>query len=64
MAVHALVDAADDDSGTGGPDRARRIWPSVAVVDAAGYRRIDDATLAEVVGLVEDARAAHGGERA
>lgn len=64
VAVHALVDAADDDSATGGPDRVRRIWPSVAVVDADGYRAIGDAALAAVAERVEDLRAAHGGEQA
>ena len=36
VAVEALYDAADDDSATGGPDIARRIFPIVAVVDADG----------------------------
>ncbi|MFC5379671.1 proteasome subunit beta [Aquipuribacter nitratireducens] len=42
VAVEALFDAADDDSATGGPDVVRRIWPVVAVVDADGYRELDD----------------------
>ena len=29
------LDAADDDSATGGPDLGRRIWPAVAVVDGS-----------------------------
>ena len=45
VAVHALVDAADDDSATGGPDSTRRIWPVVATVTAAGYLRVPDADL-------------------
>src|SRR5260370_23498970 len=36
--MQALYDAADDDSATGGPDIARRIWPIVATVTADGYR--------------------------
>ncbi len=36
VAIEALFDAADDDSATGGPDLARRIFPVVAQVDAAG----------------------------
>jgi proteasome beta subunit len=60
-AVHALVDAADDDSATGGPDRLRRIWPTVAVVDAHGYRAVGDDELAQVVDRVEDARQGEGG---
>ncbi len=62
VAVHALIDAADDDAATGGPDRTRRIWPSVAVVDAEGYRAVGPDALAEVVDRVEDSRA-EGGRR-
>jgi proteasome beta subunit len=40
--MHALYDAADDDSATGGPDLTRRIWPIVATVTADGYRRLSD----------------------
>lgn len=40
--IHALYDAADDDSATGGPDITRRIYPVVAVVTEAGYRRLSD----------------------
>ena len=64
-AVHALVDAADDDSATGGPDATRRIWPVVATVTAAGYLRVDDASLAEIAAQVEGVRRvveAPGGE--
>jgi len=57
-AVEALHDAADDDSATGGSDLVRGIHPVVAVVDAAGYRRVPDARVAEVVRGVLDARAA------
>ena len=38
--VQALYDAADDDSATGGPDVARRIFPVVGVITADGYRRL------------------------
>ncbi|HUD38402.1 MAG TPA: proteasome subunit beta [Streptosporangiaceae bacterium] len=41
--MQALYDAADDDSATGGPDMARRIYPIVATVTADGYRRLTDA---------------------
>ena len=56
VAVHALVDAADDDAGTGGPDATRRIWPVVATVTAAGYLRVSDRVLAEVYRAIEDGR--------
>ncbi len=57
-AVHAMVDAADDDSATGGPDATRKIWPVVATVTAEGYQRVPDATLAQVVAEVEGVRRA------
>ena len=63
VAVEALFDAADDDSATGGPDTVRRIWPVVATVTAAGYLRVPEADLAEVVGgVLEDRRAEHAHE--
>jgi proteasome beta subunit len=52
VAVEALVDAADDDSATGGPDTSRRIWPVVATVTAAGYLRVAEDDLGEVVARV------------
>jgi proteasome beta subunit len=42
VCMHALYDAADDDSATGGPDMARRIYPVVAEVTADGFRRLPD----------------------
>ena len=49
MVLEALYDAADDDSATGGPDLARRIYPVVAVVDVDGYRRLADDELEPLV---------------
>jgi proteasome beta subunit len=49
VAVQALYDAADDDSATGGPDVFRGIFPIVAVIDAGGYRRLDEQQIADVV---------------
>ncbi|MBD0712234.1 MULTISPECIES: proteasome subunit beta [unclassified Streptomyces] len=40
LVVQALYDAADDDSATGGPDLARRIFPIVTVITEEGYRRL------------------------
>ena len=56
VAVEALVDAADDASATGGPHRARRIWPVVATVTEAGYLRVPDDDLAAAVDVVENGR--------
>jgi len=54
--VQALYDAADDDSATGGPDVARRIFPVVGVITADGYRRLPDADVATVADRVIAAR--------
>ena len=45
-ALEALFDAAEEDAATGGPDLIRRIYPIVAVIDAEGYRELDDETVA------------------
>jgi proteasome beta subunit len=54
--VHALYDAADDDSATGGPDLIRRIFPVVAQVTADGYRRLPDAEVGALAQAVVDGR--------
>jgi proteasome beta subunit len=58
VVVEALMDAADDDAGTAGPDQARRIWPLVATVTASGYLPVPDAQLAEVVSVLAAQRVA------
>ena len=50
--VESLYDAADEDSATGGPDLARRIFPVVASVTVDGYRRLPDDEVGTVVGAV------------
>ena len=40
--MQSLYDAADDDSATGGPDMARRIYPVVATVTADGFHRLSE----------------------
>jgi proteasome beta subunit len=56
VVIEALYDAADDDSATGGPDLARGILPSVAVVDTGGYRKLSEAALMPVAQAVIDGR--------
>lgn len=48
LAVRALFEASQEDAATGGPDVLRGIYPVVAVVDEAGYRRVSDGRLAEL----------------
>ena len=54
--MQALYDAADDDSATGGPDLARRIFPNVAIVTGDGFRRLSDTEAGEVAELVARGR--------
>jgi proteasome beta subunit len=42
LVVQALYDAADDDSATGGPDVARRIYPIITVITEDGFRRLSE----------------------
>ncbi|MEN3584572.1 MULTISPECIES: proteasome subunit beta [unclassified Streptomyces] len=42
LVVQALYDAADDDSATGGPDVARRIYPVITVITDEGVRRLTE----------------------
>lgn len=46
IALESLWDAADEDSATGGPDVVRGIYPLVVQIDAAGYRELNDETVA------------------
>lgn len=55
-AIQALYDAADDDSATGGPDMARRIFPMVAVITADGFRAWSESETAAVADRVVAAR--------
>ncbi|HEU5045496.1 MAG TPA: proteasome subunit beta [Nocardioidaceae bacterium] len=50
--IQALYDAADDDSATGGPDVARRIFPVIAVITSSGYRRLPDDEVAQIADRV------------
>ena len=57
MAVlQGLYDAADDDSATGGPDLARRIFPKVLVAGPEGVQHVSDARIGEFVDTVVAAR--------
>jgi len=56
VAIQSLVDAADDDSATGGPDMLRRIFPVIGVVTADGYRRLPAEEVGALVDTVIEAR--------
>jgi proteasome beta subunit len=42
VAVEALLDAADEDLGTGGPDLLRGILPSVKTITRSGFSDVPD----------------------
>ncbi|HWE87845.1 MAG TPA: proteasome subunit beta [Pseudonocardiaceae bacterium] len=57
--VEALYDASDDDSGTGGPDTVRRIYPTIATITAEdGAVKLPEGRIGEVVDTVLAARTA------
>jgi proteasome beta subunit len=45
LAIRALFAAADEDVATGGPDLVRRIFPTVARIDANGYQAFGEAAV-------------------
>ncbi len=50
--IRSLYDAADDDSATGGPDLARRIFPVVMTATASGVRQLPVDEVAELTSQV------------
>jgi proteasome beta subunit len=56
VCMQALYDAADDDSATGGPDLARRIYPIIVTVTADGFRRLPDSETGEIAQTVVEGR--------
>ena len=61
LALRALFAAADEDAATGGPDLIRRIFPTVAVIDATGFETIDDDTIAQRADALIGGREEGGG---
>ncbi len=64
ITVEALLDAADEDLGTGAPDPIRGIYPSVKTITRSGYADIPDDEVRRVVEILmaERARTANGGD--
>lgn len=42
VALEALIDAAEEDTGTGGPDLVRGIYPSVKTITRSGFGEVSD----------------------
>ena len=58
VAAEALIDAAEDDSATGGPDTVRGIWPVMVIVTAKGATDVPET---DVVAAVDAVLTARGG---
>jgi proteasome beta subunit len=56
VAVEALIDAAEDDVATAGPDVSRRIFPNLLVVTAVGASDVPEDEVAAAVAAVLEAR--------
>lgn len=56
LVVQALYDAADDDSATGGPDVARRIFPIVTVITEDGFRKLTESESSEIARSIIERR--------
>jgi len=57
VAVEALIDAAEDDAATGGPDTVRSIFPVVITVTAEGAADVPDDDVRTAVDAVHEERA-------
>ncbi|MEA2551320.1 MAG: proteasome beta subunit, partial [Actinomycetota bacterium] len=57
VSVEALMDAAEDDVATGGPDVARKIFPIVLAVTATGADEVPEVEVAAAVTTILEERA-------
>jgi proteasome beta subunit len=48
VALGALITASEEDTATGGPDVQRGIFPNVVTVTAAGYREVEEESVAAI----------------
>jgi proteasome beta subunit len=58
IAVEALIDAAEDDAATGGPDTTRGIWPVLVTVTTEGAREVPEEQVEAAVRSVLEERGA------
>ncbi|WPB94257.1 proteasome subunit beta [Streptomyces malaysiensis] len=54
--LQALYDAADDDSATGGPDLARRIYPIITSITEDGFKRFSEDEVSELARAIHERR--------
>ncbi len=60
-AVEALLDAADEDVGTGGPDLVRGIFPTVKTITRSGFAEVPDEEIRRAVEALLGERATDTG---
>ncbi|HSF04282.1 MAG TPA: proteasome subunit beta [Methylomirabilota bacterium] len=60
VALEALVDAADEDVGTGGPDLVRGIFPTVKIITRSGFTEVTDGEIQRVCESILKDRAQSG----
>ena len=60
LALEALIDAADEDVGTGGPDFIRSIFPSVKTINRDGFGDVPEAEVRRVCEEILAVRTASG----
>src|SRR5207244_4451936 len=56
VALEALVDAADEDVGTGGPDLVRNIFPSAKLITKSGFADIPEDEVKRVCEMILNER--------
>jgi proteasome beta subunit len=57
----ALYEAGDNDPSTGGPDFVRNLYPMIVVIDAEGYRELDNDDVAQRFRAIHERRASTAG---
>ena len=60
VSLEALIDAADEDVGTGGPDLVRGIFPSVKTITRSGFGDVPDDEVKRVCEAILTERAQTG----
>jgi proteasome beta subunit len=60
VAIEALIDAADEDVGTGGPDFIRNIFPTVRIIDKNGFGDVPEADVRRVCEAILTDRTQNG----
>ena len=60
VALEALIDAADEDVGTGGPDLVRGIFPTVKTISRSGFGDVPEEEVKRTCEAILADRTMHG----